>query len=111
MGLFFLDLVLFGWILRLSNERGQTEFHCFFFFFKKVERGNKGWVVSVCELQFALHRACETDTSLGVGKEPKNRRRKTKTRRIKKKWSRFAVSFYLFGRVHILLVPFMLVDV
>lgn len=72
MGLFFLDLVLFGWILRLSNERGQTEFHCFFFIcFKKVERGNKGWVVSVCELQFALHRACETDTSLGVGMEPK----------------------------------------
>lgn len=75
MGLFFLDLVLFGWILRLSNERGQTEFHCFFFFFKKVERGNKGWVVSVCELQFALYRACETDTSLEL---ERNRKSQTK---------------------------------
>lgn len=65
--------------------------------------------MSVCELQFALHRACETDTSLGVGMEPKIADERRKREELRKngrdlpffsfvwKSAHFVGSFYASG--------------
>lgn len=66
-------------------------------YLKRLNEETKvGWWVFV---NYNLHYTERVKpTQVWSWKGTENRRRKTKTRRIKQKWSRFAVSFYLFWK-------------